>query len=942
MTRVKHRLIPFARRTRLALVLGLTTTLFGVPFGPATAQQVRLELHPKMIVNEAEIGDPTGLVDEQREIIGPPAGEPHSTWKLNSKYWKNFPFSCYVDLGAEKNLSSLWIYDTNNKGDVVISVGTPDRWRDVASYDCAAYLKWAEIELDVTTRFVRLTRKTPGANFTEIALYEYTEQAYQERLAFKAKEAQREAVREKALRAARGEALRRPLVELAPYGTLSLVDEVDCSQENAGRIFSQAPDDASQVMTILGRDARVLNKTQDEAAYFSYRIGKMKLLRPGGVYVLAVDYPEDAPRSMVIINTGNETSRGFHTGTSLGDALHAKYVNNLPESIDIPLSGNWETWSLLFRLHDRFPEKGLLRGPKPRDLAPEDGFDVTIAQFSARNTPLSQGAAVSHIRLYEVIDPDALAQPITFPTAPLPRRRLFWREEMADGVIDLKSVQAGVTVPIDWYRYKAERMRFLGMNTFSKDLLEFGACQHWDSAPHGGNDWVFYDNTTKGLWKKIVDLMGQYGVDVLPYYEYSGGKGYTGLGNERRAKPLTRDDAYTHISWIESANADVTEPDTFADFKKMLDLTVLRLRRTAHFAGIWIRPRSQMPVSFSQPARQRFSDHSGRDAIVTRKELKEDQQLYDQYLQWWGGKRREFLVAMRDYLQAGGIEDPLVLFTGCPGEPGVPFNTWDPILVTDRPDLWEPILKDPRHVDSDRGSMTALTPQQVVVGDLYLNALTSPSLNWGDWEVHHSRPADDPQRYRSTEGVLLSHAFNRNYTTMSPRSFDAFRTPSGLAIVRHYPLNEHMMFDEHDKEILGYFVADIERAGPYCMMGEALAMAHGDPTMIGYLVGSNFGRGFPQYVRNFNANFLALPALPSTVVPQAASDPEVVVRQIRTDGHGTWVAIINTSLHRKPQITVSLPAGRASDAVSGEELEPHAGKLTLDLYPFQLRSLRVR
>ena len=94
----------------------------------------------------------------------------------------------------------------------------------------------------------------------------------------------------------------------------------------------------------------------------------MKLLRPGGVYVLAVDYPEDAPRSMVVINTGNETSRGFHTGPTLGDALHAKYVNNLAESIDVPLSGKWETWSLLFRLHDRFPEKGLVRGPKPRPL----------------------------------------------------------------------------------------------------------------------------------------------------------------------------------------------------------------------------------------------------------------------------------------------------------------------------------------------------------------------------------------------------------------------------------------------------------------------------------------------------------------------------------------------------------------------------------------------
>ena len=31
---------------------------------------------------------------------------------------------------------------------------------------------------------------------------------------------------------------------------------------------------------------------------------------------------------------------------------------------------------------------------------------------------------------------------------------------------------------------------------------------------------------------------------------------------QRRAKPLTRDDAFSHIKWIESANADVTDPST--------------------------------------------------------------------------------------------------------------------------------------------------------------------------------------------------------------------------------------------------------------------------------------------------------------------------------------------------------------------------------------------
>jgi hypothetical protein len=251
-------------------------------------------------------------------------------------------------------------------------------------------------------------------------------------------------------------------------------------------------------------------------------------------------------------------------------------------------------------------------------------------------------------------------------------------------------------------------------------------------------------------------------------------------------------------------------------------------------------------------------------------------------------------------------------------------------------------VQQPEHQVGDHGPLQPLTVSQVVDDDLYLKALTSPGLNWGNWEVHHSRPADDPQHYRETPGVLLTHAFNRSYTVASPRTLDAYRTPSGLALVRHYALNEHMMFDKQDKELLGYFVADIERAGPYCMLAEALAVARGDPTLIGYLVGGNFGRGFPVYVREFNAHFLALPALPSEVMGGAASDAEVVVRRIDTPQHGTWIAVVNPTLREKAELRVSLPAGRVTDAVSGEELHPADGQLRLHLRPCQLRSFRVR
>jgi hypothetical protein len=126
------------------------------------------------------------------------------------------------------------------------------------------------------------------------------------------------------------------------------------------------------------------------------------------------------------------------------------------------------------------------------------------------------------------------------------------------------------------------------------------------------------------------------------------------------------------------------------------------------------------------------------------------------------------------------------------------------------------------------------------------------------------------------------------------------------------------------------------------MMAEVLAMANGDPTMIGYLVGNNYGRGFPEYVRQFNAHFLALPALPSTVVAGAASDPEVIVRRIDTDEHGCWIALINTSLHGKQQLNIVLPDGPWQDAVTGQELETKEGRIGIDMLPCQLRTLHRR
>lgn len=902
--------------------------------------QYRFHLNPSMVKSSAANADFSAIADEQFDTGDPPSGNPETGWTVKRQAGADFPYSATVELGRDAALATLWIYDTNGRGRLRIEAADNGAWRQLTEIELAAYKAWRSIPLNLRTDKLRLTVLDGGANFAEIALDAYSDAGWTAFMKEKAEQEKRDAERAAALAKAKEEAMKRPLATIAPFGLLSLVEEIDTAAATAPQNnFRQDPENASKTETILGRPARVLTPVPGEGAYMTYRVGRRKLLRPGAAYVLAIEYPEDKPRTFLVTNTGCETSRGFHTGPATGDALLPKYVNNHNESLDLPLSGKWENWTALFYLHDRFPETGLPRGSeKPRPLVPEDGFDVTIAHFSKENDPLSHGPAIGKIRLYEVVDPAQLDAGVVLPPKELPRRRIFWREEMADGVIgNGKKGDGGLDDTLDWYKFKAGQMKFLGINTYTKDLLEFGACQHWDSAPYGGNDWVYYNADHAGLWQKIVTLMASHGFDLLPYYEYSGSKGKNGLGPQRRAKPLTRDDAYTHIKWIESANADITDPDTYADFKKMLDATVIRFANDATFAGIWMRPRSQLPVSFGPAALKRFGEETANGKTPTRDQLKSDKQLYARYLEWWHLKRRAFLAAMRDHLAQNGVREPLVLFTGEPGEPGVGFGDWTSRFVTDTPATWASVFAVPPYTEGDKKPPQILTPAEVVKDGLYKKGLLSPGLNWGGWEIHHAKPADDPAHYADQNGLMLTHCFNRLYTVADPATMDLYRTPSGLAMVRHYSLNENMMFDKTDKAKMGYFIADIERAGPYCMMAEAVAMANGDPSLLGYLIGSNYGRGFPAYVRGFNLNFLALPALPSTPAPGAASDKDIVVRLIKTPGHGTYGFAVNTSPASKKSVSVKLPAP-ARVLVPGTAANANGATLTLDMHPYQLVS----
>lgn len=718
----------------------------------------------------------------------------------------------------------------------------------------------------------------------------------------------------------------------APFGALRLVDEILCGAPGDSHQLAETPAGISKIETLLGQPCRTL-PTEGAAKSFAYRIGQGKGLKAGGAYVLSVEFPEDKGRSMFIVNRGAEMVRGVRTGQALGDVLYT-YTNNNSESLKVPLSGRYRAWQSLFWMHDRTfgvdlkSDKAGQEGV-PRDLSPADGFWVAITQSRSENDPMSAGAAVSRIRLYEVADPSRLNAPLQLPPAGLPQRHLFWREEMADGVLSSDTPEErGVTRRADWYEYKARLMGFLGMNTFSKDLLEFGHNQGWDSGPD--NDW-FNASHYPGLWSEVLDVMEKHKLSVLPYYEYTGGVGAKGLGKEKRAMPLSGAKAFTHISWLEDRNLDITDPDTLADAKRLLDATILRYKDRVPFVGAWFRPRpSQMPIGFADAMLARFAREANQGQTITREALKADKALLDRYYAWWFGKRREFLVGLRDHLRQNGIPNADILLTSDASEPGRSLEG-PTTIVTDDVAAWTPIVGRPEHKKE-----RVLSYDEAVSSDAQFKALTSPRGTWGEWEWQHSDPQADPQNYRTTPGALLTYSFNRAYSVSSPSAFNAFRTPSGLAAVLHYPLNELSL-----QPGLGYLASDMEYAGPYCMMSEARLMAYGDPRYLGYLAASSFNRGFPEYVRAFNAAFLSLPALPSSTLKGATPDAEIVVREIKTPKNGTYYAVVNVGLGAKPAVKLAFPAkGQVFDATTGKSLGQ--GALQLAMEPCQLRSFVVR
>ena len=731
---------------------------------------------------------------------------------------------------------------------------------------------------------------------------------------------------------------------LEDFGSVTLVDEINCATDTAHR-FRDYPAGRSYVTNILGRQTRVMHHvTKDEnngkrtGAYVSWRVGEGKGIVPNDPYLLVVDYPDDAPRSVTLFNFGIAARHGWHTGFTVGESMSPQVaVPQCLESVAIPFSGEWRQ---LVEVVFPFEKATQYDGGERIDVA-QNGFDIDFVLVSQDQATDSVGLAVQSVKLYRIDDYAAAKPEIHYPAGDAPRRYVTSREEMGDN-----DGLASYATPVDYYVGKARIMSLLGMNCFSRDLLEFGYVQGWSSNRRWG--W----NADPSQWGKIVDAMAAEGHSLFPMYEYHGSRGdgttrYVNggsLGYDADYRPWTLQTAaypdrkylFSNASWVTGCAVDLTLPEALADLEDLVNRTILQFKDRGHFVGAWIRNRGGMPVGFSDKTIALFNSETHRN--VTRAEIYNsgayaNTSLYKAYRAWWYAKRRDQFAAVQAYMAANGLPDAKFFYHSCGSEGGRPAGT-GAIESNDADMLYK------GQTWRQMTGLSATTSLSSHFAAYWSDSIGKDSGTWGQYEQNHGDPADDYGSYAALPNVGLSFPFNCLYTVAGDDVSRNYRNASGdLVFARHYSLNEFCANDynlESGQAIVGYYTTDMDHAGRAVMCSELLAMAVNDPTILGYLFGSNLDRVDAPAVREFNLNFLSLPATTSTVLLGGTCSDAVTVRRWITSAGSYW-AVINTSPRDvSGSYDLQTSKTRVWRTVDWREETVSNGRVSLSLKPYQM------
>ena len=740
-----------------------------------------------------------------------------------------------------------------------------------------------------------------------------------------------------------------------PYGKLKLIDEIDCSVASDAdehpymhSAFNHAASRNTPGTAIDIKVSEILGKKARESGngFFAYRIGRGKL-KIHGNYLLRVEYPEDKPRScpMEIQNGHNYMDIGWKNGVSADDP----YDN-------WPLSGKWEWYDAIVSLDEETTGTSGTGG-----ASAENGVWVYFMSKAKPGRYVQQyqgGPAIARIRLYELDYEKAI--PVIRKPEGLPQRimAMDW-ERQAD------------QPPEDIVRYA----KLMGYNAISPIMLKWAFMNYGDPMP--GYETTFIDKKrywvrasagesiepaeesteeetpgepqaaangkskpepTKWIWPnppvhtQYLAATKKYDMGYIPRIEYGGSNALP-----QEAHVINGEGEYAKPTRFSAWGADTLHPATWTDFSRTVDTYFKPYAKdNPQLLGMhWHMRCDRMQMGYSRANIEQFCKETNTPLPeMSAKELAywaSNGPVRDQYGDWWLGKRAEFHKKTVDLLKS--YRPDLTLY----------YYNWDAdkfaLGVRDmhtaatfvevagaRFGLVSEVYK--RHADITR-SFSA---------DDYVNMIRKGNLS--DWQGWGREFALRNELYKDMPGIQTFGIMNTVHLANMEKYIQYFTTKEGLAFSYSVSYDENGMRTINPK-FEGNMVTP--GGGPFSMAYETLAYFYGDARTLTYTV-YTYGRGFADAHRRFAQAFLALPAVPGTIIEQP--DPDVRIRTYKGD-QALYVGVVNKAYTGK-KIKVQVEQfGMIIDLVTGKPLPngtKENGKYTFEIEagPMSLNSYVIK
>lgn len=133
----------------------------------------KILINASMVNNESGYGD-AGMIADEQTLSGDPAngagGAPVTQWHPGNTA-SLYPASAYIDLGQPVFVTRLYIRDANSTGNLIIETGLPGNWNYHCTDPCLNYNVWNQQPVNKMTRYIRFTKTTSEAKFSEVVIY---------------------------------------------------------------------------------------------------------------------------------------------------------------------------------------------------------------------------------------------------------------------------------------------------------------------------------------------------------------------------------------------------------------------------------------------------------------------------------------------------------------------------------------------------------------------------------------------------------------------------------------------------------------------------------------------------------------------------------------------------------------------------------------------------